>query len=232
MTDSFSLQNGTPVYTDSNEKPSMAAFILASFAAVQGKKNVLELCSGSGIVSFWNYDRGFNGHTVMVDLRDEQLKLAEMTATRNGFDVEIYCQDVLIYRSENKFDAVVCNPPFFYENSVSSDPDKKAVRHENGLDTAKLFKVAASNIKQRGHFYLCHVPDRLPDLFESMRASGFEPKVIRFCRHSADRLPFLVLIDALFKGGKKLTVLPDLNVFDEKGNYTEEMIDICERGFI
>ncbi len=232
MIDSYLLHNGTRVFTDSSERPSMASFMLAYFSAVKGKKKVLEMCSGSGIVSFWNYDRGFCGKTVMVDIRSDQLKLADMTASANGLDVETVNGDASSYRSDERFDAVICNPPFFNEQDKSADPDKKAFRHENGLDPDSLFRTAALNLKQRGHLYFCHVPDRLADIFESLRNNGLEPKTIRFCRHSTDRLPFLVLVDAIFKGGKKLTVLPDLCVMDKEGNYTAEMMDICEEDYV
>lgn len=231
MTDSYLLRNGTKVYADSDERPSLASFMLAYFASFRGNRKVLELCSGSGIVSFWNCDRDFTGSTVMVDLREEPLELACRTAEENGFDVETAVCDAAEYRGSRKFDAVICNPPFFDEQDRSADPDRNAVRHENGLDPDRLFAAAARNIKQRGHLYICHLPDRLPDLFESMRRNGFEPKNLRFCRHNADRLPFLVLIDAIYKGGKKLTVMPDLCVFGSDGRYTEELMDICEEGF-
>ncbi len=232
MSDHYKLQNGTIVFTDEKEHPSMAAFILGYFSMRNKNKRVLELCSSSGAVSFWRYDRGFTGHTVMVDLRPEQLELAQKTAAENSFDIEICCMDAEIYRGEKKFDVIICNPPFFDELNRSTDPDRNAIRHENGFSLDALFNTAALNIKQKGHMYLCHLPDRLPDLFEKMRSAGFEPKTIRFCRHSQDRLPFIVLVDTVYKGGKKLTVEPDLNVFDPHGNYTEEMIEICERGYI
>ena len=142
MTDSYLLHNGTRVFTDSSERPSMASFMLAYFSAVKGKKKVLEMCSGSGIVSFWNYDRGFCGKTVMVDIRSDQLKLADMTASANGLDVETVNGDASSYRSDERFDAVICNPPFYNEQDQSADPDKKAFRHENGLDPDSLFRTA------------------------------------------------------------------------------------------
>ncbi len=232
MTDSFFLRNGTEMYTDSDERPSMASFMLAHFASLCGNKKVLELCSGSGVVSFWNYDRDFRGSTVMVDRRPGPLELAARTAAENGFDVLTELCDAADYRGSARFDAVICNPPFFDERDSSRDSDRNAVRHENGLDPDRLFSAAALNIKQWGHLYICHLPDRLPDIFESMRRNGFEPKRIRFCRHSAERLPFLVLIDAIYKGGKKLTVMPDLCVFGSDGEYTDEMMGICEEGFV
>jgi len=232
MIDSYKMQNGTKVYTDSGERPSLAAFVLGYFASLKGNRRVLELCSGSGTASFWNYDRGFRGETVMVDIRREPLEIAEKTASENSFNVTAVQADAGSYRDGRLFDAVVCNPPFFDEADVSRQEDRSAVRHENGLTPSVLCAAAALNLKQRGHFYMCHVPDRLPDIFQSLRENGLEPKNIRFCRHTADRAPFLVLIDSIYRGGKKLTVLPDIIVFDSEGRYTEEMMDICERGYV
>ncbi|MBP0969651.1 MAG: methyltransferase [Oscillospiraceae bacterium] len=231
MTDSYLLHNGTKVYTDSDERPPLASFLLAYFASVKGSRRVLELCSGSGAVTFWNLDRDFSGSAVLVDLRNGQLELAARTASENGFNVRTVLCDAASFRDPERFDVVICNPPFFNEQDKSADPGRNAVRHENGLDPDALFSSAAVNIKHRGHLYICHLPDRLPDIFESLRRNGFEPKTVRFCRHSAERLPFLVLIDSIYKGGKKLTVMPDLCVFGSDGKYTEELMDICEEDY-
>ena len=34
------------------------------------------------------------------------------------------------------------------------------------------------------------------------------------------------------KGGKKLTVMPDLCVFGSDGKYTDELMDICEEDYV
>ena len=232
METTLTLQNGTVLYADSSEQPSLAPLMLAHFAAPGNGKRVAEFCAGNGCCSFWLLDRGFRGETVLVDLRPEPLALAEKTARANGFEgVTVLQADVASFRGGRLFDAVLCNPPFFDERDASADPDRLAVRHENGLDPGSLCRSAAVNLKQRGRLYVCYVPERLTDMLCAMRQAGLEPKRLRFCRHEAGRQPFLVLIDASLRGGKGLTVLPDLLVRDGNGEYTPEMKEICERGY-
>ncbi len=232
MENTLTLQNGTVLYADSSEQPSLAPMMLAWFSALRNGKRVAEFCSGNGCCSFWSLDRGFRGETVLVDLRPEPLALAEKTAERNGFPGVTCVQgDVTSFRGERLFDAVVCNPPFYSEKDKPVDSSRNAVRHENGLGPEELCAAAAANLKQRGHFYVCYIPSRLTDMLCAMRSAGLEPKKLRFCRHGEGKEPFLVLIDAIYKGGRGLSVLPDLLVKDSEGNYTPEMMDICERGY-
>jgi len=116
--------------------------------------------------------------------------------------------------------------------SVSKDDDLRAIRHEEGLTLELLCEAVTRSIKQKGHFYLCHTPSRFTEIVVALYSSKLEIKKIRFCRHTASSLPFLVLIDAVYLGGKGVTVMPDFIVQDEAGNYTEEMKKMIERGCI
>ena len=155
-----------------------------------------------------------------------------MTAEKAGFPVHTLCADLTQYRPDRPFDAVLCNPPFFDEEDVCADEDRRAVRHEDGLSPDDLFRAAAGDVKERGHVYLCHTPLRLTDVLTAMRANRIEPKKLRFCRHRADSEPFLVLIDGIYRGGRGLSVGPDIIVKKADDTYTEEMMDICERGYV
>ena len=148
METTLTLQNGTVLYADSSEQPSLAPLMLAHFAAPGNGKRVAEFCAGNGCCSFWLLDRGFRGETVLVDLRPEPLELAEKTARANGFDgVSVLRADVASYRGGKLFDAVLCNPPFFSERDAAGDPDRNAVRHENGLETL-YYNLASVQVQE------------------------------------------------------------------------------------
>ena len=233
MEQTLTLQNGTQLFVNENEHPSLAPMMLAYFSALSGKQRVLELCAGSGICSFWLWDRGLRGETVLVDKRPEPIALAAKTAQQNGFDgVTAITMDAAIHHEQRPFDAVLCNPPFFLEQQHSANADKDAQRHENGLTPDMLCMIVARSLKQRGRFFVCYTPQRLPELMQAMLAARIEPKRLRFCRHSADREPFLVLVEGRLMGGKGLTVMPDLLVKEADGSVGREMIDICERGYL
>jgi len=229
MLDSFFLKNGSKIFTDVLERPSVAPFLLAYFASIKGKKRILELCSGSGIVTHWSYDNGFNGKAVLVDKRSAPLNIADMTALENHFDVDTVNCDLKGFRSDNLFDAIICNPPFFDETDVSEDPDKTAIRHEDGLSLTCLFETVRLNIKQKGHFYMCHIPDRLVDIICGLRERELEPKRIRFCRDNVNSRPFLVLLECIYKGGKKIDVDPDLVLRNSDGSFSTDYYSIYGR---
>ena len=105
MENTLELRNGTVLFTDSAEQPSLAPLMLAWFSSLKNGMRVAEFCSGNGCCSFWSLDRGFRGETVLVDLRSEPLALAEKTVLRNGFTgVSCVCADVTSFRGENILD--------------------------------------------------------------------------------------------------------------------------------
>ena len=227
---STKLKNGLYIYSDSSEQPSIVPWLLGSFSSLTGNKSVLEMCAGSGAASFWCIDRGLRGNVVLLDKRENALDIAKKTIEMNNLNnVECVCIPLEDYQTFHKYDAVLCNPPFFSEISISKNEDQRAIRHEGQLTLEVLCESVSKTIKQKGHFYLCHTPSRLTDIILALNKSRFEIKRIRFCRHMVNNMPFLVLIDSVFLGGKGVSVLPDLIVMDESGSYSEEMKSICER---
>ena len=227
---SIKLKNGTIIFTDSSEQPSIVPWLLASFASLTGKKSVLELCSGIGASSFWSIDRGLAGKVTLLDIREKAISIAEETIRYNSIkNVECICSEVEGFRSSSKYDAIICNPPFFSEVSVSKSEDKRAIRHEGSLSLDVLCETASKCIKQKGHFYICHTPTRLVEVLMALYNNRFEPKNIRICRHASSQNPFLVMIDSIYLGGKGVNILPDFIVYDDSGSYTEEMRSLCER---
>ena len=62
----------------------------------------------------------------------------------------------------------------------------------------------------RGRFALVHRPERLSDLFCTLRAHGLEPKRLRFVASSAENAPSLALVEARRGGKAGLSVEPML----------------------
>ena len=224
------LKNGLTLFVDDPEKPSIVPWLLGSFSALNGKKSLLEMCSGNGAASFWCVDNGLYGRITLVDRRQNVLDVAQETIKQNKLqNIECVCSPVEEFRSSRKYDAVICNPPFFSEKSVSKNEDLKAIRHEGNLSLDVLCGSVSKAIRQKGHFYLCHTPARLIEIIITLNNYKFEIKRIRFCRHTSTSAPFLVLIDAVYLGGKGLTVMPDFIVQDESGVYSDEMSSLCGR---
>ena len=102
-----------------------------------------------------------------------------------------------------RFDLVISNPPYFPQNSGKGD---SPFRMELTATLADFCAAAGGLLRNGGRFALCHRPERLADLFASLRASGLEPKRMKLVS------PKLVLLESVKQGrpGLHVEMEPDL----------------------
>ena len=73
---------------------------------------------------------------------------------------------------------------------------------------------------------MVHRPERLADILEKMRKEKIEPKEITFVYPKINKEPNLILIKGIKNGGAFLKINKPLYVYDENGNYTDEILKI------
>ena len=73
---------------------------------------------------------------------------------------------------------------------------------------------------------MVHRPERLADIIELMRKYKLEPKKLKMVSPNLHKEPNLVLIKAVKNGKPFLKLEKNLYVYDEKGNYTKEILEI------
>ena len=76
---------------------------------------------------------------------------------------------------------------------------------------------------------MVHRPSRLADIICTMRAYNLEPKKLRFVHPSPCKAANLILIDGVKHGGKELKMLPPLYVYNQNGEFSEEIDKIYGR---
>ena len=74
---------------------------------------------------------------------------------------------------------------------------------------------------------MCQRSERLTDLITLMRKYNLEPKRLRLVQQRLNKAPKLVLIEGR-RGGKPgfMTTEPTLMIEDEKGDFSQEMLEI------
>ena len=109
-------------------------------------------------------------------------------------------------------DYALSNPPYFPAGSGASAAGeaRQAAREEVGCTLADVCAAAARVLRWGGRFALVHRPERLSDLFCTLRAHGLEPKRLRFVASSAENAPSLALVEARRGGNAGLSVEPML----------------------
>lgn len=130
-------------------------------------------------------------------------------------------------------DFVLCNPPYFKSNaSIPSRNSIKDVARREIKGSLRDFCFFASNVlKSVGEFYLIHKPERLIDVFASLRDACLEPRDIRMVSSNICGEPKFVLVRSIKNGGENLRFMKPLVIYENDGNYTQEILKIYEREY-
>ena len=205
------------------------ALLLADFAEPRANERVCDLGTGCGILPLLFHRLSPAPIVDAVELCPEAAALAKHNVEQNGLIncITVYEEDWhSLSLPKGTYDRVVCNPPYFAEHSGKQSPlpSRRLARHEQGSTLSDVTVAAASLLKNGGHFVLCHRPERLVDVLETLRKNKLEPKRLQLVHARADLPPFLLLCDAVRLGKPSLNILPPLilNLSESKGSLCPE----------
>lgn len=213
--------------------------VLATFYAeccIKASDSVIDFGTGSGIIAILIAAHSMASRVVGVEIQKDIADMAKRSVVLNniGDRVEILNEDLRNISSlylRGTFDHVVSNPPYKRMGSgIINDHDSKALSRHEVLCTLEDVVIQGSFLlKPGGFFTLVQRPERLNDIIELMRRNKLEPKFIRFVYPSINKPPVLVLVRGVKDGKSFLKVEKPLIIYNEDGNYTEEINEIYSR---
>ena len=209
------------------------AVILSGFAEVKKGENVMDLCTGTGIIPILLEAKTEGSHFTGLEIQEESVEMARRSVRLNGLEdkVTIDFGDVknteALYRASS-FDVVTVNPPYMNEGGGLKNgySPKTIARHEVLCSLEDVVDAAARLLVPQGRLYMVHRPHRLTDIMVTLRNHRLEPKRLRFVHSYDDREPVMVLVEAVSNGKPMVKVMPPLIIYKEDGKYTGEIMKI------
>ena len=162
--------------------------------------------------------------------------MAQRSVELNGLENKIEVINTDINNLENifelnSFDSIVTNPPYKNKDTgkINDNEYKYISRHETTADLSKFINISFKMLKDKGSLYMVHRPERLVDIVFELRKNKLEPKIIKFIYSNKNKEPKLVLIKAVKNANKFLKIEKPLFIYDEQGNYTDEILKIYNK---
>ncbi|WP_080776656.1 tRNA1(Val) (adenine(37)-N6)-methyltransferase [Chryseobacterium phocaeense] len=123
--------------------------LLGILADVENAGEVLEIGTGTGLISLMLAQRNVNASFLGLDINEEAVLLTRTNFERSPFHarLENIHQDLKTFETERKFDLIVSNPPYFEDSG--SDKDKIA-RQTVELNFQQLIEASARLLTDRG----------------------------------------------------------------------------------
>ena len=213
------------------------AVLLSDFAKnIKNNAKVLDLGTGTGIISILLCGKTNLSKIIGVEVQEEVADMAKRSVRLNNLEnkFEIINENITnlekIYE-RNSFDVIVTNPPYKKENTGIVNEEKKKLisRHEILAKLEDYIKISNKLLKDKAEFYMVHRPERLVDIITYMRQYKIEPKEIRFVCSHENEPPKLVLIKGIKSGKPFLKFKENLYIYENNGNYTEEIYKIYNK---
>ncbi|MCR5144522.1 MAG: tRNA1(Val) (adenine(37)-N6)-methyltransferase [Lachnospiraceae bacterium] len=209
------------------------AVLLSDFAKVNPGEKMIDLGTGNGIIPILVESRSKGERYVGLEIQPESADIARRSVEYNNLEDKISIEtgdikDAAKIFGASSFDVVTSNPPYMIQNhGLTNEADAKTIaRHEILCDLEDVVRQTSCLLRQKGHCYYVHRPNRLVDLMSLMRKYKIEPKRMRFVYPYVDKEPNMVLIEGI-KGGKpNVIVEKPLIVYDDIGVYNPEIYDI------
>ncbi len=209
------------------------AILLSKFVKIKNKEQVMDLGTGTGIVPLRIYDL-FKPKKIMgIEIQSEVAEMANRSIKINNLEdrieiINMDLKDISFKFKKSTFDIITSNPPYIKKGSGIINPDETFAlsRHEIQCTIEDIMEVSAYLLKERGRLYLIHRPNRLVDIIWFSRKYNLEPKTIRFVQSRIYEKPNLLLLECVKGGNVELKFEKPLIVYDNNGNYTEEIYEI------
>ncbi|MFT6801955.1 MAG: tRNA1Val (adenine37-N6)-methyltransferase [Salibacteraceae bacterium] len=130
------------------------AALLATWAIIENAQSVLEIGCGSGVISLMLAQRNPKCNFTGIDLSKEAVELSNANASKFPFETIFEFQQSTLqeFKSNQKFDLIVSNPPFFENATKSPSELKNTTRHTDTLPLFELLKHSKRLLSDTGSF--------------------------------------------------------------------------------
>ncbi len=206
------------------------AVLLSAFARVKKNENVLDMCSGNGIIPLLLSAKTNAAHIDAVEIQADSAGLAQKSVALNGLQevISVKIDDIKTYTAEKKYDCITCNPPY-KEASGGKACESESIavaRNEILCSITDVCECASRNLKYGGLLFMIHRPERLADVICAMRSCDIEPKRVRTVHSYENKPPVLLLFEGRKCGNAKLIFEKPLIIYNPDGSYTDEVLEI------
>ena len=206
--DNFKLEhfdNGISIYqSDSYYKFTQDAVLLAKFCNIKHSDNVLELCAGSGVISFYAYSLCNFNHLYFNEIQPEMCEIIEENIKFNGFKrkskiFNCNLKDLKLSDFPKSLDVIICNPPYQKVNDKSLINERREIaiaRHEIEATLEDIIKKSSELLKDKGRLYLVHIASRVTEIIIYCTKYNMQVKRMKFI-FNGEKEAYLVLIEAV-----------------------------------
>jgi tRNA1Val (adenine37-N6)-methyltransferase len=211
-------------------KISTDGVILGAYAGSGNPEKILEIGIGTGVVSLMLAQRFPEAHIIGVEIDQGACLQATFNAynspwaNRLNFRFQSF-QDY--YKSENqKFDLIICNPPYYPDHLKSNDKRKNLAFHNDSLPFSNLVEGTGRLLTSEGDFWVILPLNQMKSFETVALKAGLFPNHLLIVRDNPEK-PVLRVIRS-FSFTNKIVASNELIIKDYQNKYSESYAELLK----
>jgi tRNA1Val (adenine37-N6)-methyltransferase len=180
-----------PVTTD--------ACLFGAKTEFQHPKHILDMGCGSGLLMFMMHQKYPQAFITGIDIHESSIETCQHNILYNQAEkkLSVAFNSWWEYNPSEKFDAIICNPPFFEKQLPSVDPAKRNARHTQGYSLSQLLSQALTWLKPEGEIslLLSYTPlENIQNEWSDIKNQDVFIRNFQHIRSKKDKHPHLTMI--------------------------------------
>ena len=190
-------------------------------------KKILDIGTGTGLLSLIVAQKtGSPIHA--IDINNDAIRQAKENFNLSPWSEQLQacCGDIKIWPVTSKYDCIISNPPFFENDLLPQEEEKKNSKHSNSLKFNELITAVAELLEDDGFFGV---------LVPYSRAEYFETEAIKHLlfvneqlhiRQSMEHDYFRTIL--IFDKKQKPVIKSEISIRNNNNEYTPEFIGLLK----
>lgn len=199
--------------------------LLGAWASLDGSEtNILDIGTGTGLIALMAAQRTVSAHIDAVEIDEQSAFQARENVRESPWNdrvgVHHTCVQEFANHTENRYDRIISNPPFFVDSLKAPDAGRSTARHTDELSLDDLLSCVVRLLHSNGLFSVIYPVNEAAVFEEKAQKRGLLPCRKTRVRGNPDAPVKRVLTEFSFQ--MKPVAENELVIESSRHQYTDE----------
>lgn len=217
-------QSNTPM------KVGTDGVLLGAWTDISKRDKILDVGTGTGLLSLILAQRNPKAFITAVEIDRDSYIQAKENIEQSIFKqrIELFHTSFQDYNATDKYDLVICNPPFFKPTYLSGDEKRDVARQRINFEITDFFEFTFNITNEEGEVVVVYPFEQLEYITKTAAAKKFFIKRQCLVKGNHNK-PFKRVLLQFSKQEEKVE-LSELCIENERHQYTDEFTELV-KGF-
>ena len=235
FTNDYLLDKKIKIFQPINGYRASSDAVLLSSVVTEVRQNdcILDVGSGTGGISLCLAHRFGQNQIIGLEIQEELVKLANLSAKENGFGhlkyyhCDIKGKDLPIMPCS--FNHVISNPPYSKNDMPSPNKSKAIAHNHNGMDLTSWINFCLKILKPFGFLYFINRAEAIGEMLSALQKKAGNIKIIPLYSKEG-QIDKRVIVIAQKDSKTPTKIMQPFYTHSYDGNYTQKAQQILRAG--